>query len=367
MGAGSLAAQEQEPAPNAPTPLERAGRNLKEAMQRITVPKSRLTDGPHVRAAFRDVVSKPSHATVRIRSNGNDVAVGGIVGCDGWILTKASSLDGSVTARLKDGRELDARIVGIDESFDLAVLKVDATDLPVLDLARDTTPSLGQWIAAPGIGRDPLAVGVVSVQTRPIPRRSGILGVLLGDDERGPRVDRVFPKSGAAMAGILVNDVVKSINGEPTKTRPELIRAIRQFGPEDEVIVGILRGKKELSLKATLSARVESMRPDRGAMQNQLGSKLSKRRYGFPTALQHDAVLRPKDCGGPLIDLDGRTIGFNIARGGRTESYAIPAPIVVTLLYDLMSGNLAPEEDEALTSAGTSPQPANPAGFPPEP
>jgi serine protease Do len=76
---------------------------------------------------------------------------------------------------------------------------------------------------------------------------------------------------------------------------------------------------------------------------NRMGGPLSERRNGFPTILQHDAVLRPSDCGGPLVDLDGKVIGINIARAGRTESYAAPAEALLPLMYDLMSGKHAPK------------------------
>ena len=44
--------------------------------------------------------------------------------------------------------------------------------------------------------------------------------------------------------------------------------------------------------------------------------------------LQHDSVLKPSECGGPLVDLDGKVVGINIARAGRTETYAIPSEVV---------------------------------------
>lgn len=44
-----------------------------------------------------------------------------------------------------------------------------------------------------------------------------------------------------------------------------------------------------------------------------------------------------------MVDLDGKVIGINIARAGRTESYAAPTQAVLPLLYDLMSGKLAPK------------------------
>ena len=74
---------------------------------------------------------------------------------------------------------------------------------------------------------------------------------------------------------------------------------------------------------------------------------MSERRFGFPTAFQHDTVLRPADCGGPLVNLDGQVVGFNIARAGRTESYAIPSHALVPLLYELMSGNSAPVDENS--------------------
>ncbi len=369
-------AQEDEPGP-----LERARRGLRDAMRRISIPQSRLTDGPHVRSAFHDVVAGPSQATVRVKSDGRRVAIGGIVGPNGWILTKASRLSEDVSVLLKDGRELEAQVAGIDDAYDLAMLKVEASALPVLDLARDDPTQLGQWVATPGIRKDPLAIGVVSARPRRIPNPRGYLGIRLDNAAKGARVDQVLPDSGAEAAGVLINDVITSVNGKPTPNTPALIREVQQFKPGDTVELKLLRDGKELTLKAKLSERVTGMGPDRGAMQNRMGSSLSRRRGGFPTVITHDTVLQPSECGGPLVDLDGRTIGFNIARGGRTESYAVPTPVVMTLMYDLMSGNLAPpqvaEDDAEASESPVSkegadgnpfvPRGGNPAGRPPTP
>ena len=43
------------------------------------------------------------------------------------------------------------------------------------------------------------------------------------------------------------------------------------------------------------------------------------------------------DCGGPLVDLDGAAVGLNIARAGRTESYALPADVVIAAVKTLRS------------------------------
>ena len=64
-------------------------------------------DGPKMKQAFRDVVAKPSEATVRVLVDGKEVAFGTIVEPDGWILTKWSEIEGKrekgVTVKLKDG------------------------------------------------------------------------------------------------------------------------------------------------------------------------------------------------------------------------------------------------------------------------
>lgn len=359
---------------------------------RAWVPKSRMTNSPHVRSAFREVVSDASKATVRVRNNGKDVALGTIVGTDGWVVTKASRLKGVTTVQLMDGREMDARTVGIDRDYDLAMLKIAAKQLPSVELAvldaesargrtvSDTNPddtagqtvretskdeadtskdaskaaeepvdmapawSPGAWVATVGPERDPIAIGVLSVMPRRILRRPGILGIRLDTVGDTAKVVQVFPNSGAEAAGVLINDMITSINGSLVTNSRELITSIQRFSPGDVIDVGIDRGEKKLVLRATLGGRFSTMPRSRSQMQNSLGSTLSRRRFGFPTALQHDTVLKPADCGGPLVDLDGRVVGINIARAGRTESYAIPSDVLRTLMFDLMSGKLAPRK-----------------------
>ncbi|HBO43979.1 MAG TPA: hypothetical protein DD670_08615, partial [Planctomycetaceae bacterium] len=133
-------------------------------------------DTEQVKAAFREVVAKAAKCVVRIRCDKKDVALGTIVGPDGWILTKASELKGRVVVRLADGRELEARTIGVVGQFDLAMLKIDAVDLPNIEWGL-TDPKVGQWVAVPGLDKDPLAIGVVSTPRRAIPAARGLLGV----------------------------------------------------------------------------------------------------------------------------------------------------------------------------------------------
>ncbi|MCI0462601.1 MAG: PDZ domain-containing protein [Gemmataceae bacterium] len=321
---------------------------------------------PGVLSAFRTVVAKPGQSTVRLQCDGKDVALGAIVGPDGWILTKASELKGPPVCQLRDGRQLEARVVGVHEPFDLALLKIDAAELTPVEWRASKAAAVGHWVATPGPGEVPVAVGVVSVAARPVTARdlpvstnpsSGYLGIELAETaEGGARISRVAPDSPAAKAGLKAEDLIVSLADQEIQDAESLLSAMQRSKPGDVVAIRVKRGSEEIKLEATLDRRPPIARGGRGDFQNRMGSALSDRRNGFPMILQHDAVIRPSDCGGPLVDLDGKVIGINIARAGRTESYAAPAEAVLPLLYDLMSGKLAPKQSSETAAKALTPE-----------
>lgn len=77
---------------------------------------------------------------------------GFIISTDGYILTNRHVIQGAdkVTVTLKDRRELDAEIIGEDEASDVAVLKVDAKDLPILEIGSADSLDIGEWVMAIG-------------------------------------------------------------------------------------------------------------------------------------------------------------------------------------------------------------------------
>ena len=70
----------------------------------------------------------------------------------------------------------------------------------------------------------------------------------------------------------------------------------------------------------------------------------SKKREGFPFVLQHDTEVPPIACGGPLVDLEGKVVGVNIARSGRVESMAIPTATIHEVVAEMKAGKLPPPE-----------------------
>ena len=303
--------------------------------------RSSFKNGRAVKKAFRPVVAESRRATVRIRSNGKAVALGAVVDAGGFILTKASALKRPLTCRFTDGRELTARIIGVLDEYDLAMLKVEVEMLPVVQWHAGDDPAVGTWLATPGLGKSPLAVGISSVPRRRIPPQHGVLGILITDSSPGPRITRVFPNSGAENAGLKVDDVITRVAGKLVKDAETLTNMVAAYRPGDTLELSLRRDDRDVAVRATLGHPFSSLLIPAG-IQGQLAGPLSRRRADFPAVLQHDSVLRPEDCGGVIVNLSGKAVGLNIARAGRIETLALPAPILLPLLDDLKSGKLAP-------------------------
>jgi len=304
-------------------------------------------DSSEVRAAFGQVVAEAAACVVRVTCDGKDAALGTIVGPDGWVVTKASELRGGpIECRSRDGRTWQAQIAGLDPEHDLAMLKVEAAGLPNIPWADEPRPAVGAWVAAPGTEEGkPLAVGVIGGPRRKIPQKGGVLGIGVDHADHGARVVKVLPDSPAQAAGLQIDDVITHVEGDPAEGLHELIAAIRRHPPGHTVRLTVQRGDETLEISARL-ARIDTPGARKRELQNRSHVGISKRHDNFPIVVQHDTVLRPGDCGGPLVDLSGQVVGVNIARAGRTETYCIPSDVLLTRMYDLMSGRLRPAEGE---------------------
>ncbi len=99
---------------------------------------------------------------------------GVIISADGYIVTNNHVVDFAdrLTIRLMDGTEYEAEIIGRDPSTDLAVLKVDAEDLPVLEYANSDEVKVGEWVLAVGNPFEYLTstvtAGIISAKGRDI-------------------------------------------------------------------------------------------------------------------------------------------------------------------------------------------------------
>jgi serine protease Do len=104
---------------------------------------------------------------------------GFIVGADGIILTNAHVVKDAteVTVKMTDRREYRAKVLGSDSKTDIAVLKIDAKNLPVVTLGNAKDLRVGEWVLAIGSPfgfENTVTAGVVSAKGRSLPDDSAV-------------------------------------------------------------------------------------------------------------------------------------------------------------------------------------------------
>jgi serine protease Do len=123
-------------------------------------------DVPEIFRRFFGPMPQPRDRGMRM-----SMGSGFIISADGYVLTNNHVVDGAdqVTVRLSDRRELDAKVVGTDAQYDIALLKLDASNLPVVSLGDSKGVKAGQWVVAIGspFGFDhSVTAGIVSAVGR---------------------------------------------------------------------------------------------------------------------------------------------------------------------------------------------------------
>jgi len=119
---------------------------------------------------FRHFRIPPSAGQAPLRGQGS----GFIVTPDGTILTNAHVVDGAdeITVKLTDKREFKATLKGLDKASDVAVLKIDARDLPTVSIGSSTSTQVGEWVLAIGSPfgfENSASAGIISAKSRSLP------------------------------------------------------------------------------------------------------------------------------------------------------------------------------------------------------
>ncbi|MFZ9936884.1 MAG: S1C family serine protease [Luteolibacter sp.] len=287
------------------------------------------TTGPAVTAAFEPqrVVLQTSSAV--IYDGRREVNYGVVVSATGHILTKASEIEGvedlSITVDRTNYPEV--AVMATDPAWDVALLKVDAEGLVPVEFAETSAMPHGTWVVANGVTsrlRRRALAGVISANSRGIPAEGGVaLGVVIDAGKDAITVREVAEGGAAEKAGIKKDDVIVSIDGHAVKKIEDIAEILADRKTGDMVEVLCRRGEQQMTFQVTLSAKNE-MFGDSMSRNDMMSGDFSRRRSGFPRIIQHDILGSSRVTGGPLLDLQGRCIGMNIARANRAESFAIP-------------------------------------------
>ncbi|MCL1825598.1 MAG: DegQ family serine endoprotease [Betaproteobacteria bacterium] len=115
----------------------------------------------------------PNHPSVPRTRQG--IGSGFIVSNDGYVLTNAHVVGDSkaeVTVKLSDKREFKAKVIGIDRRTDVAVVKINAGNLPTVVIGNPDSARVGEWVAAIGSPfgfEHSVTAGIISAKARRLP------------------------------------------------------------------------------------------------------------------------------------------------------------------------------------------------------
>lgn len=184
------------------------------------------------------------------RSGGSGV----IISTDGYIVTNNHVVENSTKLRVKlnDGRTFDARKIGTDSATDVALIKIDAENLPTLAFGSSDALRLGEWVLAIGSPFDlqsTITAGIVSAKARQldvIPDDFRLEAFIQTDAAVNPG------NSGGALVNtrgelVGINTVIKSSTGSyigysfavPESIVRKVVSDLKEYGIVQRALLGI--------------------------------------------------------------------------------------------------------------------------------
>ncbi|MDE6089317.1 MAG: Do family serine endopeptidase [Duncaniella sp.] len=189
------------------------------------------------------------------RQQPSGLGSGVIISADGYIVTNNHVIDDAdrLEVTLNDNRTFDATVVGADATTDLALIKIDATDLPVIPMGDSEALKVGEWVLAVGnpFGfTSTVTTGIVSAKSRSIGGhnngRMGIESYIQTDAAVNPG------NSGGALVNLAgeligINTAIYSQTGNyagysfavPTSIVKKVMSDLRQYGTVQRAVLGV--------------------------------------------------------------------------------------------------------------------------------
>ncbi|WP_404310088.1 trypsin-like peptidase domain-containing protein [Neorhodopirellula lusitana] len=294
-----------------------------------------------------DLEAKLDDACVTITSDFGEGNVREITGTlfrgTRWVVSKNSVVGQNPTAEF-DNERFPLAVIDRDTDNDLVLLESPEVHRAGIKVdAADVELSTGAFLLTP----DDVGGGFVSIVGSPefrSPKQDsrGFLGVVPAtyQDRQGALLNEVIDDGAAKSAGLLVGDVITQMNDTSIRSQNDLRRFLSEADPHALITAALRRGEDEL----TKSIMLEGIPPRSDHAANKMAK--SGRRDGFQKVYPHDADLDPRNCGGPLFDLDGNLVGLNIARHSRVRTYALPVSILREFMRRATSNSLSVNDSD---------------------
>ena len=322
-------------------------------------------EGVHVRASYDNLTEVFQASSAVLYDNSVPKNYGVVVSEDGQVLVKTSEFELLEAPSMIVGKKRyrDLAVLATSPEWDVTLLKVDAEGLMPIEFSEGE-PTHGSIVLSNGATsrfKRRAQLGVIAANARPVgSEKLAVLGIgMAGGESESLKVSSISPKSGAKDAGMEVGDEFVSVEGSEVKTKEEVPVLLGEKMPGEFASI-VIRRKilpeepaepeevtdpfafveenpptfEELEFEVELRERQEVF-PDQLTRNDAMSGRFSKRRTNFPRILQHDTSLDRRTTGGPLVTLDGKCVGMNIAFVSRESTYAIPAKELQVLIEEL--------------------------------
>jgi len=225
---------------------------------------------------------------------------GVIISEDGYIVTNCHVVDGAdeLTITLNDNREFSARIIGTDKASDLALIKVDAKNLPAIKIGSSDNLKIGEWVLAIGSPyskfTNTVTAGVVSAKARQL----GANGV-----EAFIQTDAAINQGNSGGALVNTNGELVGINAMlfsttgaysgigfaiPTTLVNKVVGDLKQYGTVQRAYIGI-QGQDALAYID--SQKEQGKEVDLGTMEGVYVGKVSEDGAAYDAGIEAGDVI----------------------------------------------------------------------------
>lgn len=288
--------------------------------------------------------------------NGKSLGSGFIISPDGYVLTNNHVIKDAdeIIVRLSDKRELVAKLVGTDKRSDVAVLKVEADNLPVVKIGKSRELKAGEWVLAIGSPFDfdhTVTAGIVSAVGRSLPSENYVPFIqtdvaINPGNSGGP----LFNLDGEVVG---VNSQIYSRTGGymglsfaiPIDLAVNVVDQLKASGRVTRGWLGVLVQDVTRELAESFGMKTPS-----GALAARI----------LPDSPAQKAGLQVGDV---IVEFDGKEVDSSSALpplvGSSKIGQKVPVKIIrdrKPLVLNVAIGELPAEDDEVKTSSATAPE-----------
>lgn len=259
----------------------------------------------------------------------------GVILDDHHVATKLSEIVSSteLECRFADGSTIGGALSKSDRPNDLAILKLESpcqsgsAIRATMAKPRSEFSLVGSVVYSATSPKDVTFAGIVSRDKHQEPSLPTRFGATMQEDGERVRIAGLSPNGSAVLAGLQVGDELLQIDGTAASTLMTVGNLLKPPQPGDWIVLDVKRGETEFRVQAQMQHDPGQQFEKTEFLDGRVG-RVSERRSSF-RAIQHDLVIDPAACGGPLLDIDGNVIAINIARRARESTLAIPIDIVL--------------------------------------